>query len=171
MQCTYLNCQLYLLSILATWPRLLSAPNCHARLGPLWKLTFLSNKHKWERRGCVYVVLKIAGFKSQCKPRAFLCIKLYLRDAKHNICKGSLLALYLSGAKGWPHGPGAQYYMTHHKLPFLSLNISLLLILLKCGDSKTIPYFPSLGFFSHKSTESFPIILVTVESYSFLFFC
>ena len=34
---------------------------------------------------------------------------------------------------------------------------------------KTIPFFPSRGFFSHWSTSSFPKSLVTVESYSFLF--
>ena len=49
--------------------------NYHARLDPLLQLNLLSNKHKWERKGCVCVVLKITGFKSQCKPRAFLCME------------------------------------------------------------------------------------------------
>ena len=33
---------------------------------------FWSNKHKQEMQGCLCVVLKIAGFKSQCKLRVFL---------------------------------------------------------------------------------------------------
>ena len=49
-----------------------------------------------------------------------------------------------------------------------SISISYYSKLLECGDSKTIPSCSPLGFFSHRSTASFPKILVTVESYSFL---
>ena len=62
-------------SSLATVPRLFSTLNYHERLGPLCQFIFLSNKHKQERQSCVCVVLKIAVFKSQCKPRALLLSK------------------------------------------------------------------------------------------------
>ena len=44
-----LNCSKTQSSSLATGPRLFSTLNYHARLGPLWQITLLSNKHKWER--------------------------------------------------------------------------------------------------------------------------
>ena len=57
--------------------------------------------------------------------------------------------------------------------PTTSCRLSLLIShhskLLKCGDSKTIPSCPYLGFFSHQSTASSPKILVTVKLYSFLY--
>ena len=56
----------------SNWTLDLLNSNYHASLGPLWQLNLLSNKHKWEMQGCVYVVLKFSGFKYQCKPRAFL---------------------------------------------------------------------------------------------------
>ena len=123
-------------SSLATGPRIFSNLNYHARLVPLWKLTFLSNKYKWERQGCVFVVLKLQGLNLNANPGLSFAGKISHRDAKHTIYKWSLLALHLSGEQGWPHVPGAQSYTPHQKLPFLSINISLLLILLKCGDSK-----------------------------------
>ena len=49
-----------------------------------------------------------------------------------------------------------------------SFSISHYSKLLKCGDSKNIPYLPSLGLFNYQSITSFPKILVTVESHSFL---
>ena len=49
-----------------------------------------------------------------------------------------------------------------------SLSISHYSKFLKFGDSETIPSCSSLGIFSHRSTASFPKILVMVESYSFL---
>ena len=36
---------------------------------------FFVKKIKWERKGCVCVVIKIAGFKYQWKPRDLLCRK------------------------------------------------------------------------------------------------
>ena len=45
------------------------------KVGSSLKNNSLSNKHKWERQGCVCLVLKIAAFKSKCKPRTFLCKK------------------------------------------------------------------------------------------------
>ena len=69
---------------------------------------------------------KTQGLNINENPGFYFAGKLYHRDAKKTICKGSLLALHLSGAQGWPHGPGAQSYTPHHKLPFLSFNISLL---------------------------------------------
>ena len=50
-----------------------------------------------------------------------------------------------------------------------SLSMSCYSKLLKCGDSKTIPSCPSLVLFRNRSIAPFPKILVTVESYSFLF--
>ena len=47
------------------------------KVGSSLTINFFSNKHKWERQGCVCVVLKIAGFKYQCKPRDFLYSKTF----------------------------------------------------------------------------------------------
>ena len=45
------------------------------KVGSSLTINLKKNKHKLERQGCVYVVLKISGFKYQWKPRAFLCRK------------------------------------------------------------------------------------------------
>ena len=119
------------------------------------------------------VVLKIAGFKSQYKPVAFLC-----RKTLPLVCKA--YHLQREFARTPPHWgvrmatwTRCPIHTPHKKLPCLFLNISLLIFFWKCVDSKTtIPYCPSLGFFSHWLTASLPQSLVTVESYSFLFlFC
>ena len=99
------------------------------------------------------VVLKLQGLNVNANPGISFAGKLYHRDRKHTICKGSFLALHFSGEKGWPHGTGDKSYTPHHKLPFLSLNISLLLKLLKCGDSKKFTIF-SLSWIFQTSIKS-----------------
>ena len=93
--------------------------------------------------------------------------KLSHRDANHNIFKGVLIELHLSGYQGWTHGPGSQSYTPRHKLPFLSLNISLLLKLLKCGYSKNYSilsfswiFQPSVNSIIPKSLGDGLIILI-----------
>ena len=82
------------------------------------------------------MVLTLQGLNLNENPVLSFAVKLSQRDAKHIIRKGILISLHLSGTQGWPHGPGYQPYTPHHKLPFLSINISLILKLLKCDDSK-----------------------------------
>ena len=57
------------------WNSALLDSQLPCKVGSSLTVYFLSNKHNQERQSCVCVVLKIAGFKSQCKPRAFLCRK------------------------------------------------------------------------------------------------
>ena len=57
------------------WTSALLDSQLPCKVGSSLTIYFLSNKHKQERQSCVCVVLKIAGFKSKYKPRAFLCSK------------------------------------------------------------------------------------------------
>ena len=57
----------------SNWTQGLIDSQLSCKVWSSFKIYFLSNKHKQERQSCVCVVLNIAWFISQCKPRAFLC--------------------------------------------------------------------------------------------------
>ena len=127
------------------------------------KFTFLSNKHKWERQGCVCVVLKIAGFKSQCKPRAFFCRKTLPPGFKaYHLQRDFASTPPQWGVRmaTWTRFP-ILYTPPQNFIPFsqyLITSFSPENVLIQ----KTIPSCPSLGFFSHRLTASFSKSLVTV---------
>ena len=84
---------------------------------------------------------KLQGLNLIANPKLYFAGKLSYRDANQPICKGGLLAIHHSGAWGWPHRPGAQSYMLHHKLSLLTLNISLLLLLNVVIQNHTVSPF------------------------------
>ena len=119
----------------SNWTSALLNSQLTCKVGSSLTINFLSKKKK-ERHSSVCVVLKIAGFKSQCKPRDFLCRKTLPQGCKaYHLQRGFAITPPHWGASiaTWTRCP---IHTHHHKLPFLSLNISLLLKLLKCGDSK-----------------------------------
>ena len=50
--------------------------NYHASLGPLWQLTLLSNKQKWERKDCVFDAKKPQGLNLNANPGLSFPVKL-----------------------------------------------------------------------------------------------
>ena len=52
----------------------------HARLVTPWQLTLLSNKHKWERQGCVCGAKKLQGLNLDTNPGLYFAGKLSHRD-------------------------------------------------------------------------------------------
>ena len=77
-------------------------------------------------RLCVCGAKKLQGLNINSKPGLSFAGKISHQDAKQTICKSSFLELHLSGAQGWPHGPGAQSYTPNHKITFLSFKKTLL---------------------------------------------
>ena len=150
------------------WTSTLLKSNYHARLGPLWKLTSLTNKHIWERQGFVCVVLLIAGFKSQYKPRDFLCRKTLPPwfNAYHMQREfSSTPPQWGARVATWTRCP------ILHAPPQTYIPLSQYTIILNSWNvviQKLYRLFLLLYFFSHRSTASLPKRLVTVESHSFL---
>ena len=107
------------------WTSALLSSNYHARLGPIWQLNLLSKNINGKGK-VVCGAKKLQGLNLNANPKLSFIGKLSHWDVNQPICKGGLISLYQSGAPGCPHGPDAQSYTPHHKMPFITINNSLL---------------------------------------------
>ena len=108
------------------------------KVGSSLAIYFLSNKHKYEKQGCVCIVLNIAGFKSQCKPRVLLCMKTLPPGWKAYHLQGDFASTspqWGVSTATWTKWP---INAPNYKLAFLSLNISLLFFWKMCWLKKHI---------------------------------
>ena len=75
------------------------------------------------------VMQKIAGLNINTNQKLYFSGKISHQDSEQTTWKEILLVLHHSGEQGWPHVPGEQFYMPHHKLLFLDIYISSFLLI------------------------------------------
>ena len=93
-------------------------------------------------KGKLCVLLKSAQVLNlNTNQKLSFAVKLSHRDKNQPICKWSLIAVHNSEARGWPHGPGVQYYTTHNKILFLNLYTSPIKLMNVVIQDNTVSLF------------------------------